>query len=203
MLRRVQSAVRTSAPCLALLVVGGLSGCMRPAAAPVVSAAGIVPVRATGVERQRVWEAAEQTLRDRGYEFDRYDSCVGVLTTRPEVSQQFFEFWRRDVATWRDWVEASLNVIRRWVEVRWVDEDGAPEVRVAVYKQRLSAPDRQFNNSGAAYQIFGENLPSTSGSKILPGAEQWIDMGRDPAMEAKLAQEIARRADSPASEDPS
>ena len=107
----------------------------------------------------------------------------------PETSQHFFEFWRHDVETRRDSWEASLNPIRRWVEVtvaRGNDETWAG-LSVVVHKERLSSPDRQFNSTGAAYQYFGDNLPSTTGlARVTAEDDRWLDLGRDPAMEDYL-----------------
>ena len=66
---------------------------------------------------------------------------------------------------------------------------------VRVYKQRLSSPDRQFNSSGAAYQFFGDSLPSTTGKAIRPEVDdRWIDLGRDHALEDALLKSILSRA---------
>ena len=111
----------------------------------------------------------------------------------PETSQHFFEFWRHDVETGHDSWEASLNPIRRWVEVavtRGNDQTWA-ELSVVVHKERLSSPDRQFNSTGAAYQYFGDNLPSTTGlARVTAEDDRWLDVGRDPAMEDHLLRVI-------------
>jgi hypothetical protein len=125
------------------------------------------------------------------------DLRAGVITTRPELSKHYFEFWRKDVATRHDAWEATLNPIRRWAKVSITPASSGENVKVTVvvYKQRLSAPDRQFNSSGAAYQFFGDDLPSTTGApSVTEEDERWIDRGRDHAMENVLLQEILRRA---------
>ncbi len=121
-----------------------------------------------------------------------------MITTMPVSSQHFLEFWRHDVATREDLWESTLNPIRRWVEVA-VNRDDAgawAALEVIVHKERFSAPDRQFNSTGAAYQFFGNNLPSTTGAeRITSEDERWLDLGRDPAMEAYLLAKILERAD--------
>ena len=63
-----------------------------------------------------------------------------------------------------------------------------------VHKERQSSPDRQFNNSGAAYKFFGESLPSTTGqSRVTAKEDHWLDCGRDPAMEDYLLRAILKR----------
>jgi len=86
--------------------------------------------------------------------------------------------------------------MRRWIRVTVTPEDAGREMRlqVVVHKERLSSPDRQFNSSGAAYQFFGDQLPSTTGKpKVTAADNRWIDEGRDPAMESYLLARILRR----------
>lgn len=148
-------------------------------------------------EADGLWAAIQETLRDHQFPLDRVDEPAGVVTTMPVPSQHFFEAWRHDVDTWKDFWEATLNPLRRWVEVQVTPaEDGnGKTLAIIVHKERLSAPDRQFNNSGAAYRVFGERLPSTTGqAKVSYSDERWLDLGRDPAMEAYLLEEMIRRA---------
>lgn len=148
-------------------------------------------------EAERLWSAIQDTLRSHHYELDRVDRRFGVITTLPAGSQQLFEFWRHDVATGRDLLESSLSPTRRRVEVTMNagEEGGGLRVEVSVLKQRLSSLDRQFNNSGAAYQVFGEKLPATTGQpRISHKDEQWLDLGRDSAMEDYLLRGILSRA---------
>lgn len=124
------------------------------------------------------------------------DRAAGVITTQPQTSQHWFEFWRSDVATFRDAMESSLNPIRRWAEVTFTrEEDGTwSEVAVVVHKERLSSPDRQFNSTGSAYQYFGDSLPATTGHyRVTISDDRWLDLGRDAAMEDRLLREITRR----------
>jgi len=148
-------------------------------------------------EFDRVWQAAQETLRQHHFVLDRVDHREGLVTTLPESSQHFFEFWRHDVNTARDFWESVLNPIRRWVEVT-ITADGESDghvVAVVVHKERLSAPDRQFNSTGAAYQYFGERLPSTTGiERVTHEHDRWLELGRDPAMEDYLVRRIIDRA---------
>lgn len=143
------------------------------------------------------WIAVQDVLRRQHLRLDRVDPTTGTITTLPEISQHWFEFWRKDVANFHDYCEATLNPIRRWVEVEVQRGDSGDwdAVSVVVHKQRLSAPDRQFNNSAAAYQFFGEMLPSTTGAPhVTSKDDRWIDLGRDPAMEDYLLRKITARS---------
>lgn len=148
-------------------------------------------------EADRLWEAIKETLREHRFRLDRVDRRAGVITTLPTASQHFFEFWRHDVDNRPDFWEATLNPLRRWVSVTVTrGVDGAwTRLAVAVHKERLSSPDRQFNNTGAAYQYFGDSLPSTAGLvRVTAEHDAWIDEGRDPAMEEYLLGKLLERA---------
>jgi hypothetical protein len=148
-------------------------------------------------EADRLWGAAQDVLRDHQFRLDRVDRRAGVVSTLPETSQQLFEFWRHDVATTADLWEATLNPIRRWIQVTFARDGDGPwtQVSVVVHKERLSAPDRQFNNSGAAFLLFGYTLPSTTGmTQVTPAHDRWIACGHDPAMEDYLLTRILERA---------
>jgi hypothetical protein len=162
-------------------------------------------------QADRLWAAAEQTLRAKRYPIDRLDRRNGVITTLPELSQHWFEFWRHDVATSRDWAEASLNAMRRWVHVslspmpveaaEGTERSESPptsiRLEVMVHLERLSVPDRQFNSSGAAFQAFGSSLPATTGAvRVTPKEEQWIPLKEDSAMANRLLAAIAERYES-------
>jgi hypothetical protein len=147
-------------------------------------------------QADQLWGAVQETLRRGRFQIDRVDRASGVVTTLPEASQHFFEFWRHDVDTRRDAWEATLNPMRRWVEVSLTRTDDGlwTQLAVVVHKERLSSPDRQFNSSGAAYQYFGDSLPSTTGlSRISEKDDRWLDCGRDPAMEDYLLRAILKR----------
>lgn len=178
------------------LVTAGLSGCLGPKRDDYVSSRAVA--LADDSERaDRVWEAIQESLRRHRFQIDRVDRRAGVITTMPVTSQHFFEFWRHDVQTRRDAWEATLNPIRRWVEVtvQQTEDRQWTSLAVVVHKERLSSPDRQFNTSGAVYQYFGDTLPSTTGlERVTAEHTQWLDQGRDPAMEEYLLRDIAKRA---------
>lgn len=177
-------------PCIAL------TGCLGPRRDSYQSSQTLV----TGQDSAQIdlmWEAIKDVLREHQLRLDRVDRREGVITTMPATSQHFFEFWRRDLDTTPDFWESTLNPLRRWVEVHLsqTEDSGRIKVEVTVHKQRFSAPDRQFNNSGLAYQFFGFRLPATTGQeRITPEHEQWLDVGRDHAMEAYFLRNMLQRA---------
>ena len=180
-----------------------------PATAALLAAAGCLQPRQTlmdvsgpavstcEADFSALWEAAKDALRRRGYRLDRVDARGGRITTHPMGSQHFFEFWRDDVATGRDFWEATLSPIRRQVSVT-LDQASAGQphrVAVTVRKERFSAPDRQFNSSAAAYHFFGHSLPAVrTGEAIGPEDGTWIDLGRDATLERRILDSILGEA---------
>lgn len=183
---------------LSLLVVS--AGCLGPRRSDYVTSTPVSVEQ--DASAAAFWEGVEDALHDRGFKLDRVDRRAGIITTLPVTSQQFFEFWRHDVDTREDLWEATFNSIRRRVEVTVSRGDGGvwSDVSVVVYKQRYSAPDRQFNSTGELYEYFGTALPTTTG-EIDVGTERdrWIDIGRDPAMAAYVLDKIIKRTGAAAS----
>lgn len=178
-----------------ILTTAATAGCLGPRRTVYQSSQPIAITDRS--EQDRLWEAAQDTLRRHRFQLDRVDRRAGVITTLPVSSQHFFEFWRHDVDSRLDFWEATLNPLRRWVEVTVIR--GGDRVwtglTVAVHKEQLSSPDRQFNSTGAAYQYFGDSLPSTAGlAKVTAEHDVWLDAGKDPAMEEYLLRKILDRA---------
>ena len=187
------------APTVSAIVLAGvvLAGCTRPEKRDYISSQQL-SVEEPSEQADRLWEAIQDTLRRHRYQPDRADRRSGVVTTMPEVSQHFFEVWRHDVETRYDFWEATLNPIRRWIEVTLSQEGDQNwrELSVTVHKERLSSPDRQFNSTGAVYQYFGDNLPSTTGLiRVTREDAGWLDLGRDRAMEEYLLRAILSHAE--------
>ncbi|GMU36321.1 MAG: hypothetical protein KJ057_03175 [Phycisphaerae bacterium] len=177
-----------------LLAVTG--ACQRP-----VADAGAARTT-VGVESPEsydaLWSSLREALRDEGFRLAVVDRFNGRVTTEPVVSQHFFEFWRRDVATSEDWWQATLNPIRRRVEVLLPpppDGTHETELQVTVHKERLSSPERQFNESGAFFQFFGYALPPVAGGgELKPETDRWIPIGEDATMAQVYLAAILRRA---------
>lgn len=185
MRRRCQASVRTFRG-VAVVVMGfaTMGGCHAPRRSDHLSSQAI-SLAEPSPEADRAWTATQDVLRRHHFRLDRVDRAAGVITTVPETSQHFFEFWRHDVNTAADFWEATLNPMRRWVEVTLARGDDLVwnQINVTVHKERMSSPDRQFNSTGAAYQYFGNTLPSTTGMvRFTPEQDRWIRSGADPAM---------------------
>jgi hypothetical protein len=116
-----------------------------------------------------------------------------VITTYPQVTGSLFEFWRKDTATTYDMVEANLHTVRREATVNLVpaDSENAWLLSIKVVKSRHSAPERQMTNPAEGLRVFSAAIPTTSGD-LLTRAEsvEWIDRGRDAAVERMLLDRV-------------
>jgi hypothetical protein len=185
---------------LALLWISIVSltlGCQKPAVSPDPT---VIQIRQEQADKDRLCDATLEVLRRHLWTIDRLDRIAGVISTRPETSQQFFEFWRKDVATPFDLFESSLSPIRRRVTVNiepTAADAGENEwnFTVKVEKQRLRSPERQYNASASALRIFSEELPGAAGQKQVTRADEyWYDIGRDSAFEDYLLKRILAQA---------
>ena len=180
---------------LSVLALCALHGCQRPAR-PVQLTVQDITLSSEG-EYDALFEACLDTLRAQRFKLDRVDARAGIITTFPITSQQAFEFWRKDVHTAYDLMEATLLTIRRRVEIQLLREgDALPhELVVSVYRERFSTPDRQYNTSAAAFRVYSRSLPSTAGRRIVPERDNaWLPAGRDGVLERRLIDEITEHA---------
>ncbi len=169
-------------------------GCHRPAA-PQSPTQGAVLV-ANDDDFRELWEACQAVLRRHHFEIDRKDLRAGLITTFPQTSQHFLEFWRHDVDTPYDLAESSMRTVRRSVtiQISKPQEEGEYVVEVTVNKERLHAVERQINNAAAALRVFSADLPTTAGRNFDPATDKtWTSEGRDAAMEHRLLDLIRQR----------
>jgi Holliday junction resolvase-like predicted endonuclease len=191
---------RLSCWCTGLVAAAILSGCTVPPRDGAMTQHRIAAV--DDDQRDWLWESAQEVLRRHQFRLDRVDRRAGVITTAPQTSQHAFEFWRKDVATAHDYLEATMRTVRRSVEVQVNREDeqiahegGAATVTVIVRRETIASPERQFNSSIVAIRMFGNELPrADTGERITDEDTYWIDAGRDLAMERYLLERITRRA---------
>lgn len=154
-------------------------------------------VQAAGDEEfHALWEACQAVLRRHRFKIDRKDMRTGVITTFPQTSQSFLEFWRHDVDTPYDLAESTMRTVRRSVTIEISKPPGNSEyaLEVTVNKQRLQAVERQINNAAAALRIFSADLPTIAGKKFDPATDTiWTPVGRDGAMERRFVNLVLKR----------
>jgi hypothetical protein len=147
---------------------------------------------------QPLWDACEHTARSYLFQLDRQDYRLGVLTTKPMVSKQFWELWRGDTGTFHEEIENSLATIRRTVrfEIEHTD-DGTYVMTPRVLVERQTIVERRVTSVTQTRLAFtGPGVPTreaiTSDVIDLP-TTYWTPIGRDTVLEKKLAEKVRER----------
>ena len=153
-----------------------------------------------------MWDACRGAARWRGFRVDRMDYRGGLMITHPLTSKQFFEVWRRDVATLPDLAESTLATMRRIVRFEIVKrDDGTYACVPKVLVERYAQTERRIT-SVTQYRESFSGEPGVFGSRerdkgVNVPDVYWYATGRDEALERELAEgmrarlpdEVARR----------
>ena len=144
-----------------------------------------------------LWRACRKAAIDSSFTIDRVDFRGGLMTTLPQVSKQFFELWRDDVATFHDALQSSLDTVRRTVrfEVRRLD-DGRFEAVPKVLVERFSLAERRVTSVARFAENFTTERIEEARTHNRSGEDlpdmYWYATGRDPALEKRLAETVRR-----------
>jgi len=181
---------------------GLLCGCVKYTK-PVAAAPKLTPAQRNF---EALWQGSLDVLRDYGFTVDRQDRREGIITTRPLVGRQWFEFWRKDAATPYDVLEGSLQTIYRTALVRiWATDPntGNYQAGVEVVLTRSDKEQSAVETVSDAYGMFtmpgGEDAITrpklgytTLGTTLLePDPNSVVGLAKDPVLSAKLANEIS------------
>ena len=146
----------------------------------------------------RLWNSFRRVIQDRSFTVDRVDLRGGVMTTYPQVSKQWFEFWRNDVGTFGGVVESSLGTVRRSVRVEVRRrEDGTYVAKPKVVIERFAQTERRITSVARYAEIFALN-PAEGGSRegVRRGTDvpetYWYAHGRDQALERQIVADVRR-----------
>lgn len=154
----------------------------------------------TASDFEKLVHSTEAILRDYCFVIDRVDYRLGLVTTDPLVGAQFYEPWRRDNQTAEDVLRSSLGTRRRIVRVKVVrNEDGSFTATPKVILERQASAEKRITNV-VAYRAPRKpadprDLPrgtKESDQGILIPSKYWYAIGRDSALEQKLASEIEK-----------
>lgn len=149
---------------------------------------------------EELWQAARRAARGRAFRLDRTDFRNGVMTTTPSISEQFFEIWRGDVTTLRDFAESSLATVRRTIRFdieRQGDQDWRLTPRVLV--ERFAFVERRITSVHRYTELFGRPDPRRQPGGFYNGLDRDLDVPesywyadrRDADLEQALARQIA------------
>jgi hypothetical protein len=155
------------------------------------------PAQATAFDFDKLTSACLDVARDYQFTIDRTDYRDGVITTRPMISPQFFEFWRHDAGTFEDVLQSSLQTIRRSVRFDLTrSEDGVFTARPKVLVEKLSLVQRRITSEAQYRYVFSplsnDATYTTAAGTTVP-TRYWFAIGRDEALEKQLADAVARK----------
>lgn len=166
-----------------------LAGCRSAGA---VSTPEPLVFRATPYDA--VWEATRATLEAH---FPIYTALKqkGEIETTFEITYGQFEFWRDNSAGERDQWENTVQTIRRRARAEVARDTGdVVRVKVQVEKERRDRA-RQGARFSFAYSasIFDPTVNALDRGLRDPTSPEWTPLGRDPAFEALLLDEVRTR----------
>lgn len=185
--------MRATALLIGMLLAILASGCTAPAQP---EAPTIMRVTASTPESyNQLFDSVATGLRHYTFRLDRRDRVAGIITTFPETSANWFEFWRPQPKPAYYWAEANTKTVQRQaiVQLRPVSgETGAYDLDIEVRRFAYSLEERQVDNSAAAMRIFSGAAPTASGRMESPAeSSHWIPLGRDEFMENDILNRIA------------
>lgn len=198
----------------ALPLVFACTGCLAvPAEAvpePLVVAA---PEGLTGEDAEEyLFELTAEMFKKSRFEIDRIDRAYGEVVTKPMVAMGVGEFWRRDSVGFYNFLEATLNRIRRSAAAKLRKlPDGKYEVTMRVRTERYENPEKGMPNPGeligTAFFLQQQDTleqrgtPAGQTTVTEPEGGFWQDLGRDPQLERKLLVRLQRLLNKRAAED--
>jgi len=145
----------------------------------------------------RLWQACVETCHEFNYPVDRTDYRLGVLTTLPRVSPQFFEQWRRELCSLHDQEQSSFQTVRRSFRFEF---DRGPAGRYFVVPkvviEQESLEQRRITSVSeyrAAFLPPQNSSNDISNGVAAPPGKYWYAIGRDELLEKRLAEDIRDR----------
>ena len=143
---------------------------------------------------QPLWNACEAVARSYLFPLDRQDYRLGLITTKPVISKQILEPWRKDAGTldqvWQDSLTTMRRTIRFDIER---GEDGTYAMTPRVLVERETILERRITSATQYRSVFSG--PAV-GTRAVADADldvppiYWTPVGRDLQMERHLATDV-------------
>jgi hypothetical protein len=148
------------------------------------------------IDFQKLWNACRTTLINDEYQIDREDYRLGVLTTWPMISKQFFEPWRSDAGLVYGVMLDSLQTVRRSVRFDFSRKYGLYIAVPRVVMETSSHPERRITVQAQYSQAFNAAAEQPNVPVEAPAStptRYWYALGRDEAMEKELANSVREK----------
>jgi hypothetical protein len=162
----------------------------------------------TATDFDALWKTIYRVTRDAGFLVDLEDHRLGIFNSRPLVSSQWFEPWRHDTGSLYGRLASSLATLRR--TVRWQvtkNADGTFAATPKVLVERYSLLEHRITSNAEYTEVFLLTLeeqrnqrlraldPASFAEAPTPAA-YWYAVGRDEALEQRLAENAKERVGS-------
>lgn len=170
--------------CTLILVIAAvfLQGCKEDQIVP-------QPKCLAGIDTQTAMKAAEKVLVRMDFVIDKSDANLALMTTRPLTGAQFFEFWRKDNVGGYNTALSSMGTLQRTAQLSFKEQNGSDCIDCVVKVQRLSLPEKEIDSAGRTYSMFSKSSSMEerlSINKDQRNKMEWIDIGRDNALEKRI-----------------
>lgn len=133
--------------------------------------------------------AGRQTLSEMYFKIDKFDADTGYISTQPLHGKQFFELWRSDNASSEAAWESNTQSIVRTITLNFKEDGDRVFVHCTADKKRFSMPDVEIYSVSQAMNML--TIQHGNARSLAPENEfEWIDLGRDPALEDRVLDRI-------------
>jgi hypothetical protein len=141
-----------------------------------------------------LWNNASLVALADGFAIDREEYRNGLLTTKPLVSAQIFEPWKRDVGDLHEVVQSTISTVRRTIhfDLRRLP-DGSFSASPKVLIEHHSLAERRITSVTEYLTVFQADRPldeEYTEEGVLIVSDYWFAIGRDYALERKLAGQL-------------
>lgn len=146
---------------------------------------------------QPLWDACEKVAREYLFQLDRQDYRLGLITTKPMISKQLLEPWRKDAGTFHAVLANSLATIRRTLRFEIDrDDDGLYVVKPKVLVEQETILERRITSASQYRTAFSG--PAVGSRTALDQETEipivyWTPIGRDSEMEIHIAAAIGNK----------
>lgn len=150
--------------------------------------------RIEATDYDKLWNACEKAIVDGSFMMERFDYRTGLLTTKPLVSKQFFEYWKHDVVDFQDQVLSDAATRRRVAHFQITKlANGRYVCEVKAVVEHFSMPERrltavvQYQSAFSLHRQFEEEH-NDDGTPLR--LFYWYAEGRDEPLEHALAERV-------------
>jgi hypothetical protein len=150
----------------------------------------------SNIDVNSAMNASELVLVGMNFVIDKQDMNLHIMSTRPQIGSQFFEFWRKDNVGGYNCAQSDLHTIQRTVELGFNEIEGQVCIVCTVKRERLSIPEKEIDSAGQTHGLFtrgSETMQKLSINDEQAKKMDWIDVGRDSLLEKNILDRIDKK----------